>query len=271
VWRVPHLASQTRELPLVSTQRTFTAAAPGAVNIGVASNVGEVLVTVNPTVTRAKAVVSTSASVGPYADAVRGATAEVEVVGRENRMCVEVPEIAATVIGSGGSTYNFAGSFNIGGNVTPGNAGSLADAVSGDTITVHLTVPPGSSVVLETRSANLRVEEGDLHVIGFRALSGSVTAQGVNVLAGETTSGAVTAGHVKSAAAVRTASGDVTFTAYSGEGLEVDTASGVVDLTATAQASGKARVTTVSSVALVRGAAYLDLEGRSVSGQVIPL
>ncbi|MFF4205514.1 DUF4097 family beta strand repeat-containing protein [Streptomyces sp. NPDC001668] len=262
----------------MSTQRTFTAAVDGPVSIGVMSGIGEVRVTVDSTAVRATAAVSTGAPDGPLAKAVRDATSINETGDGQPRMYVEIPDVAARVVRSGGSTYNFAGRVAVS-DVTVGSVRKSVFTVSSagecdsrdtDTITVHVTVPPDSSVVLDTKSANLRVD-GDLHVLGFRTVSGSVTADGVNILVGGTASGAVTAGHVKSAAKVKTESGDVTVNAYSGDSLEVETGSGTVEVTATTQACGPAAITTVSSIALVHGATRLDLQGQSVTGRVVPL
>jgi hypothetical protein len=223
----------------VSIQRTFIAASEGAVSLGIVSNVGEVLVTVDPGAARARVVVSTDAAAGPSADVVRGAKAADEVHDQFAVMAVAVPDAA----------------------------GIVTDA---HTVTVHATLPPGSSVTLHSLFANLRVE-GDLHMLSFTTTTGSVAAGGVNILTGESAEGAVTAASVNTVAKVGTGTGDVTIDAYGGHSLEVATVSGVVELTATEQASGPATVTTITSVARVHGASHVDLRGRSVTGRILPL
>ncbi|MFF4205515.1 hypothetical protein ACFYZ8_33255 [Streptomyces sp. NPDC001668] len=223
----------------MSLQRTFTAASEGAVCLGLASPIGEILVTVDTAATRAEVVVSAGAPDSPSADVVRGAKAAGEVNDRYAAMAVIVPD----------------------------GPGIVTDT---DTVAVHATLPPDSSLVLDTQFANLRVE-GDLHMLSFNSGAGSIVAEGVNVLTGSTVDGNVTVARVHQVVDVETGDGDVTVDAYGGRSLDVETVTGAVDLTATAQASGSARVATIASVARVRGAFNVDLQGRSVSGSVLAM
>ncbi|MGO1055616.1 DUF4097 family beta strand repeat-containing protein [Crossiella sp. CA198] len=111
------------------------------------------------------------------------------------------------------------------GRVTTGTAGRTS--VRGGKIRADIRLPRGSSVRVNTVSANLATT-GLLNTVRFRSTSGSLTTAAVRALDADTVSGTVTAGQAEKAR-VSTTSGTIRLAST---GITaVDTMSGAIELT----------------------------------------
>ncbi|MFJ4879952.1 DUF4097 family beta strand repeat-containing protein [Streptomyces sp. NPDC088745] len=281
----------------MTTSKTFTATAAGAVGTDIISHVGTVTVTVDPTLTHAVITVSTSDDDGPLADAVRGATKQESTYQNLSCLTVRVPEVNGNTMTMGNSTFNFnggigqnfgvitgpvtgihmsGGDISIGGRKVVSNGRVVAEqgtVVSGGvmgTIAVDVQLPSDqSSVRLETTSANLTVH-GDLQDLDVNSVSGDLQARGVHTLRGNLTSGDVQVGRVDARVDVHSVSGDIEIGAYNGTEFRASTVSGDVHVYATPAATGTIDATTVSGDVTTRGTSGRDdlhERVRTVSGK----
>lgn len=266
------------------TEQTYTRATAGAVSAEVTSRVGRIAVVVDATATHAKVKVHTSDAEGPLADAVRDTT----IVDRCGRLRVQVPETAGaagsiistgtmrgfrneiTVTGNvGGSMVVSSGDVFIGGRQIVGNGRVVAQqgtVVGGGTITVEVTLPPGSSLTAQTASADLDVR-GALHELDVRSVSGDVEAQCVHTFRCNTTSGDVEIERITGSVNATGVSGDIEIGTYSGSSFYANTVSGDVMVSATPNSSGTLFANTVSGDVTTRGAGHLETRTHTVSGR----
>ncbi|MFJ6444955.1 hypothetical protein ACIQMU_31565, partial [Streptomyces sp. NPDC091649] len=261
-------STPTKEHTALTTTRTFTATADGAVWAGIISPVGAVTVTVDPTITHAVITLSTAQDEVPLAEAVAAATHRERPYRRMQCIRVDVPEARAedrpAFHGGSGSTYNFGrdsvltqhfgtingsvtgmtmdnGEISIGGRkIVSGGRVVVTEGArvrSGGTdcgsINVAVQLPSSTSCLrLGTTSADLTVH-GDRQIPGVRSVSGEVRAQGAGTLYLATTSGDTEVEQVGERAEVSTVSGDALIGAYSGTTCKISSVSGDVTLTAT--------------------------------------
>ncbi|MFJ9188457.1 DUF4097 family beta strand repeat-containing protein [Streptomyces anulatus] len=285
----------------MTTTRTFTAGANGAVWADITSPVGAVTVTVDPTITRAVITLSTAQDEGPLAEAVAAVTHREHAYRGMQCIRVDVPqartEDAPAFHGGSGSTYNFGrnsvltqhfgtingsvtgmtmdnGDISIGGRkivsggrvVVPEGTRVHGGGTDCGSITVAVRLPsPMSSLRLETTSADLTVH-GDLQTLDVRSVSGDIRAQGIHTLYLATTSGDTEVEQIDARTEIATVSGDVLIGAYSGTTCKISSVSGDIALTATPAADGDIVIGTVSGDIDTRHTARLHERISTVSG-----
>ncbi|MFD0269617.1 DUF4097 family beta strand repeat-containing protein [Streptomyces sp. NPDC127106] len=281
----------------MTTSKTFTATAAGALWADIISHLGTVNVTIDPKLTNAVVTVSTGDDEGPIADAVRGTTMKESTHQALNCLTIRVPEVEGNTMTMGNSTFSFGGNSMVvgqnigvirgsvtgmivnGGDITIGGRkvvsggrvvapeGTVVSGGGMGTIAVDLKLPSEmSSVRMETTSADLTVD-GDLQVLDFHSLSGDVEARGVHTLRGNTTSGDFQVDRVDARLDVNSISGDIEIGAYNGSEFRFNTVSGDARVTATPAATGSIDANTVSGDITTRGTSHLHERVRTVSGK----
>ncbi|MFS0696698.1 hypothetical protein [Streptomyces nitrosporeus] len=272
----------------MTTTRTFTATADGAVWADIISPAGTVAVTVDPTTTHTVITLSTAQDEGPLADAVN----DTKITERGNGLTVSVPDHGAggisgtDVVQVNGSRYSFNRVVNTGtmtgmtisgGDTWIGGQQVVADGrvvaqqgtvVAGTgTITVDVILPASSSLAVSTKNAETTVR-GDLQTIRFDARNGSLRAGGVKVLEAETHNGSVLVDTVDEELEASTHNGSITVGAYNGRRGSARTHNGGVTISATPAASGKLAARTHNGNIRVRGAGHLNLKTSTHNGRV---
>ncbi|MFF6992203.1 DUF4097 family beta strand repeat-containing protein [Streptomyces sp. NPDC010273] len=266
------------------TERIIPVDVAGPIALDLAMNTGSIRVVVDPELKQARMVLTTEATSGPSADAVRDTT--VSLTGQNLRVCV--PDVAggmggSTTINMGGSTMTFSGGSGVqivGGNVHIGGhgggkvfvngrevpaTGPAGDAVTPISATIHL--PSKSVAALSTHSANT-VVMGTLARLEYDGTSGTLTAERVGDLEAVVTSGSVIVGEVSGPLDINLTSGSVNVGAYSGHCARLNLTSGSVRMAATSQATGRLSVNATSGSVRVTGAGHLSVRRRVTSGHV---
>lgn len=256
------------------TTQTHTAFKPGPVNLDVSLTAGEIRVVVDPNCAQATVTVKTADDNGPSADAVNRTRI---TDGTPGVLVVSVPRTSGadgvTVVGNGSVQMNSFGGrgrtvvSNVGSGVFIGGdnygvvstdsgvtivngqviSGGGTVIVGSSPITVDAIVPPGSSLIGETTSADV-VVEGDARKVDVRTVSGDVDIEGVVSAQAQTTSGDIRVERLAGAGSLRTVSGDVSVTAVAG--------------------ASRLSASTVSGDITTRGARIQVVDARSVSGRV---
>ncbi|WP_141205254.1 DUF4097 family beta strand repeat-containing protein [Streptomyces griseorubiginosus] len=266
------------------TERIIPVDVVGPIALDLAMNTGSIRVVVDPTLKQARMVLTTEATSGPSADAIRDTT--VSLIGQNLR--VRVPDAAggtggSTTIRVGGNTMTFSGGNGV--QIVNGNVhitghgggkvfvngrevtanGPAGDAVTPITATIHL--PAKSVAAISTHSANT-VLTGTLARLEYDGTSGTLTAERVGDLEAVITSGSVIVGEVSGPLDINLTSGNVNIAAYSGHCARLNLTSGNVRMAATAQATGRLTVNATSGSARITGAAHLMVRRRVTSGHV---
>ncbi|MEV6439862.1 DUF4097 family beta strand repeat-containing protein [Streptomyces anulatus] len=280
----------------MSTSQTFTATAVGAVWADIISPVGTVTVTVDPTLTHAVIMVSTTDDEGPLAEAVANTTHREHRYRNMECIRVDVPEPRDLLMHGGGSSHRYSGNtmvvaqnfgtihgsvtgvvmsdgdITIGGRRIVSNGrviaqqGTVVQGGGAGTITVDVRLPSDmSSVRLETTSADLTAH-GDLQILDVHSVSGDIRGQGVHTLRVATTSGDTELERAEARVDVSTVSGDVHVGAYNGTGARINSVSGDIRLSATPVADGEIALSTVSGDVTTRGTTRLHERISTVSG-----
>ncbi|MEV7442967.1 DUF4097 family beta strand repeat-containing protein [Streptomyces sp. NPDC091204] len=278
----------------MTTSKTFTATAAGALWADIISHLGTVNVTIDPTLTNAVVTVSTGDDEGRLADA---ATMEESTHQALNCLTVCVPKVKGNTMTTGGTTINFGGNSMVvgqnfgviggsvtgmtisGGDITIGGRrvvsggrvvapeGTVVSGGGMGTISVDVMLPSDmSSVRMESTSADLTVN-GDLQVLDFHSVSGDVEASGVHTLRGNTASGDFEVDRVEARVDVSSVSGDIEIGAYNGSEFHANTVSGDLNVTATPAATGSIDANTVSGDITTRGTGHLRERVCTVSGK----
>lgn len=266
------------------TERIIPVDAFGPIALALTMNAGTIRVVVDPMLKQARMVLTTEATSGPSADAIRDTT--VSLTGQNLR--VRVPDVAggmggSTTINMGGSTMTFSGGNGVqivGGNVhITGHGGGkvfvngrevTATGPAGDAltpITAEIHLPAKSVLLLSTHTADT-VIKGELARLEYDAKSGSLTAERVGDLDATLTSGSVIVGEVSGSLDVNLTSGHLGIGAYSGHDARLNLTSGNVQMAATPQASGRLAVGATSGCVRITGAAHLNVRRRVTSGYV---
>ncbi|MFG2731498.1 DUF4097 family beta strand repeat-containing protein [Streptomyces canus] len=266
------------------TERIIPVGVVGPIALDLTMNSGSIRVVVDPALKQARMVLTTEATSGPSADAIRDTT--VSLIGQNLR--VRVPDVAggmggSTTIRVGGNTMTVSGGNGVqivGGNVhITGHSGGkvfvngrevtasgpAGDAITPITATIHL--PAKSVVAISTNSANT-VVTGTLARLEYDGTSGTLTAERVGDLEARVTSGSVIVGEVSGPLNLNLTSGNVNVGAYSGHHARLNLTSGNVRMAATSQASGRLSVNATSGNVRVTGAGHLDVRRRVTSGHV---
>ncbi|MFJ2007951.1 DUF4097 family beta strand repeat-containing protein [Streptomyces chartreusis] len=269
------------------TEQTFTASAALPTVAYINSSIGEVTVTVEPTLKTAQVKVHTDATEGPLADAVNNTTITERQAGSETFLHINVPDVdsgSVNVVQVGGSTVRFGTNYGsmttnnvhegdvwIGGQKVVSRGRVVADKgtiVSGTgKIAIKVQLPAGSSVELHSTSADLYTT-GDLNHVRFETVSGDIDVQSVRTISGQTTSGDIEVDRLAERASIASVSGDIEIEAYSGSAFDARTVSGDIDLRATPSASGAVAAVSVSGDITTRGAGRLNVMPRTQSGDV---
>lgn len=265
------------------TERTIPVDTFGPIALDLMMNAGSIRIAVDPALTQARVVLTTEATSGPSADAIRDTT-----VGLNGQnLKVRVPDVAGamggTTIRMGGSTMTFFGGNGVqivGGNVyVSGNSGGkvfingrevtatgpAGSAVTPITATVHL--PAKSVALISTHTADT-VVTGTLARLEYDGTSGALTAERVGELDATVTSGSVIVHEVTGPLDANLTSGNLSIGAYSGHAARLNLTSGNVQVAATAQATGRLTVSATSGCARITGASHLNVRRRVTSGYV---
>ncbi|MFJ6784507.1 DUF4097 family beta strand repeat-containing protein [Streptomyces yangpuensis] len=280
----------------MTTSKTFTATAAGALWADVISHLGTVNVTVDPTLANAVVTVSTGDDEGPLADAVQRTTIEERTHQALNCLTIRVPQVKGNTMTTGNSTFNSSGNsvvvgqnFGVisgsvtgvtirGGDITIGGrkvvsggrvvapAGTMVSGGGMGTITVDVRLPDMSSLRVESTSADLSVK-GDLQYLDFHSVSGDVEASGVHTLRGNTASGDFEVHRVEARVDVSSVSGDIEIGAYNGSEFNANTVSGDIHVTGTPTATGSIDANTVCGDITTRGTGHLRERVRTLSGK----
>ncbi|MBT2675170.1 DUF4097 family beta strand repeat protein [Streptomyces sp. ISL-14] len=267
------------------TERILPVDVIGPIALDLTMNTGSIRVVVDPTLKQARIVLTTEATSGPSADAIRDTT--VSLTGQNLR--VRVPDIAggmgggSTTIRMGGNTMTFSGGNGVqivngnvhitghgGGKVFVNGREVTATGPAGDAVTpisavVHL--PARSVAAISTHSANT-VVTGTLARMEYDGTSGMLTAERLGDLEAVVTSGSVIVGEVSGPLDINLTSGNVNVGAYSGHDARLNLTSGNVRMAATAQATGRLSVNATSGSVRVTGAGHLNVRRRVTSGHV---
>ncbi|PAZ16667.1 hypothetical protein CLM62_06950 [Streptomyces sp. SA15] len=266
------------------TERIIPVDVIGPIALDLTMDAGSIRVVVDPALKQARMVLTTEATSGPSADAIRDTT--VSLNGQNLR--VRVSDVAGGMSGSttirmGGSTMTFSGGSGvqiINGNVhVTGHGGGkvfvngrevTATGPAGDAVTpisavIHL--PARSVAAISTKSANT-VVTGTLARLEYDGTSGMLTAERVGDLEATVTSGSVIVGEVSGPLDINLTSGNVNVGAYSGHDARLNLTSGSVRMAATSQATGRLSVNATSGSVRVTGAGHLNVRRRVTSGHV---
>ncbi|MEU1302479.1 DUF4097 family beta strand repeat-containing protein [Streptomyces shenzhenensis] len=263
------------------TERIIPVDVVGPIALDLAMSTGSIRVVVDPALKQARMMLTTEATSGPSADAIRDAA--VSLTGQNLR--VRVPDVAggSTTIRVGGNTMTFSGGSGVqivGGNVhITGHGGGkvfvngrevtatspAGDAVTPITATIHL--PAKSVAAISTNSANT-VVTGTLARLEYDGTSGTLTAQRVGDLEATVTSGSVIVGEVSGPLDISLTSGSVNVGAYSGHCARLNVTSGSIRMAATSQASGRLSVNATSGSVRITGAGHLNVRRRVTTGHV---
>ncbi|OAR26023.1 hypothetical protein A8W25_11065 [Streptomyces sp. ERV7] len=266
------------------TERIIPVDVVGPIALDLTMATGSIRVVVDPALKQARMVLTTEATSGPSADAIRDTTAS--LTGQNLR--VRVPDVAGGMSGSttirmGGNTMTFSGGNGVqiingnvhisghgGGKVFVNGREVTATGPAGEAVTpisavVHL--PARSVAAISTHSANT-VVTGTLARLEYDGTSGRLTAERVGDLEAVVTSGSVTVGEVSGLLDINLTSGSVNVGAYSGHHARLNLTSGSVRMAATSQASGRLSVNATSGSVRVTGAAHLNVRRRVTSGHV---
>ncbi|SDP46049.1 Putative adhesin [Streptomyces sp. cf386] len=264
------------------TERTIPVDVIGPIALDLTMNTGSIRVIVDTTLKQAHMVLTTEATSGLSADAIRDTT--VSLNGQNLR--VRVPDLAGgmsgtTTVSRGGYTMTFSGGNGVqivNGNVHINGGGKVfingrevtATGPAGDAVTpisavVHL--PAKSVAAISTHTANT-VVTGVLARLEYDGTSGMLTADRVGDLEATVTSGSVIVGEVNGPLDISLTSGSVNVGAYSGHHARLNVTSGSVRMAATAQSSGRLSVNATSGSVRVTGAGHLNVRRRVTSGHV---
>ncbi|MFD5015643.1 DUF4097 family beta strand repeat-containing protein [Streptomyces chartreusis] len=266
------------------TERIIPVDVVGPIALDLTMNTGSIRVVVDSTLKQARMVLTTEATSGPSADAIRDTA--VSLNGQNLR--VRVPDVAGGMSGSttirmGGNTMTFSGGNGVqivGGNVyVSGHSGGkvfvngrevtatgpAGDAVTPITAEIHL--PAKSVLMVGTHTADT-VIRGTLARLEYDGTSGTLTAEHVGDLDATVTSGSVIVGDVTGALDVNLTSGNLNVGAYSGHDARLNLTSGNVRMAATTQATGRLAVNATSGCARITGASHLNVRRRVTSGYV---
>ncbi|MDH6434757.1 hypothetical protein M2158_003234 [Streptomyces sp. SAI-144] len=266
------------------TERSIPVDVVGPIALDLTMNTGSIRVVVDPALKQARMVLTTEATSGPSADAIRDTT--VSLTGQNLR--VSVPDMAGGIGGSttirvGGNTMTFSGGNGV--QIVNGNVhvtghgggkvfingrevtatGPAGDAVTPITATIHL--PAKSVAAISTHTANT-VITGTLARLEYDGTSGTLTADRVGDLEATVTSGNVIVGEVHGPLDLNLTSGNVNVGAYSGHCARLNLTSGNVRMAATSQATGRLSVNATSGSVRVTGAGHLNVRRRVTSGHV---
>jgi hypothetical protein len=266
------------------TERIIPVDVVGPIALDLAMNTGSIRVVVDPELKQARMVLTTEATSGPSADAIRDTT--VSLTGQNLR--VRVPDIAggmggSTTIRVGGNTMTFSGGNGVqivngnvhitghgGGKVFVNGREVTATGPAGDAVTPISAVvylPARSVAAIGTHSANT-VVAGTLARLEYDGNSGTLTAERVGDLEAVVTSGSVIVGEVSGPLDINLTSGSVNVGAYSGHLARLNLTSGSVRMAATAQATGRLSVNATSGSVRITGAGHLNVRRRVTSGHV---
>ncbi|WP_405520075.1 DUF4097 family beta strand repeat-containing protein [Streptomyces canus] len=266
------------------TERIIPVDVVGPIALDLTMNTGSIRVIVDPALKQARMVLTTEATSGPSADAIRDTT--VSLTGQNLRVCV--PDVdggggGSTTIRVGGNTMTFSGGNGV--QIVNGNVhitghgggkvfvngrevtatGPAGDAVTPITATIHL--PAKSVASISTHTANTIVT-GTLARLEYDGTSGTLTADRVGDLEATVTSGNVIVGEVNGPLDLNLTSGNVNIGAYSGHCARLNLTSGNVRMAATSQATGRLSVNATSGSVRVTGASHLNVRRRVTSGHV---
>ncbi|MDX3458044.1 DUF4097 family beta strand repeat-containing protein [Streptomyces sp. ME02-8801-2C] len=266
------------------TERIIPVDVVGPIALDLTMGTGSIRVVVDPALKQARMVLTTDATSGPSADAIRDTT--VSLNGQNLR--VRVPDVAggmngSTTIRMGGGTMTFSGGNGV--QIVNGNVhitghgggkvfvngrevtatGPAGDAATPITAVVHL--PARSVVTISTYSANT-VVTGTLARLEYVGTSGTLTAERTGDLDATVTSGSVVVGEVTGPLDINLTSGNVNVGAYSGHNARLNLTSGNVRMAATPQATGRLSVNATSGSARITGAGHLNVRRRVTSGYV---
>ncbi|MFJ6388922.1 DUF4097 family beta strand repeat-containing protein [Streptomyces sp. NPDC091972] len=266
------------------TERIIPVDVVGPIALDLAMSTGSIRVVVDAMLKQARMALTTEATSGPSADAIRDTT--VSLTGQNLR--VRVPDVAggaggSTTIRVGGNTMTFSGGNGV--QIVNGNVhitghgggkvfvngrevtatGPAGDALTPITATIHL--PAKSVAAISTNSANT-VVTGTLARLEYDGTSGTLTAERVGDLEAIVTSGSVIVGEVSGPLDINLTSGNVNIAAYSGHCARLNLTSGNLRMAATAQATGRLTVNATSGSARITGAAHLNVRRRVTSGHV---
>ncbi|KOT90378.1 hypothetical protein ADK70_17530 [Streptomyces rimosus subsp. pseudoverticillatus] len=249
------------------TERTIPVDTFGPIALDLTMNTGSIRIAVDPALTQARVVLTTEATSGPSADAIRDTA--VRLNGQNLK--VRVPDVAGAM---GGTTIRMGGNVYVSGNsggkvfvngrevTATGPAGS---AVTPITATVHL--PAKSVALISTRTADT-VVTGTLARLEYDGTSGALTAERVGDLDARATSGSVIVHEVTGPLDANLTSGNLSIGAYSGHAARLNLTSGNVQMAATAQATGRLTVSATSGCARITGASHLNVRRRVTSGYI---
>ncbi len=248
---------------------------------------GTVTVTVDPTATVASATVRTDDTTGPSADAARKAT----VTLNGDVLTVVVPKVETGVINNvnvrGGSVYqniSYVGpgttvtglTIDGNGNMTFGDITVDGRTVRGSTrvgpspIEVHVTLPPGSGVKMQSYNAHLTVN-GILAALDLTTHNGNLRAGIVGRVKVRGYNGNNTIEAVQEWADLETYNGDNEIASYGGGAAQLVTYNGDIRLTASRAASGRIEARTYNGDIHLRGVAdrsELDVTTKTRNGHV---
>ncbi|MFD8155327.1 MULTISPECIES: hypothetical protein [Streptomyces] len=233
------------------TAQTFNATAAGPILAAVTADMGEVLVTVDPTATAARVVVHTDDTEGPAADAVNRS----QIRQDGNRLMITVPEVEGSTVVMGNATFRSNGGAQFYQNVTTVRRGQTltgvtivnGNVVSGglagggavvSPIEVRITLPAGSGVQMKTHNANLTVT-GVLAALDFDGHNGNVRTGIVGRIKVRSHNGDAHVEAVTEWADVEGHNGNTEIGSYGGGAARLITHNGNLYLAASAAASGQ--------------------------------
>ncbi|MEV5282288.1 DUF4097 family beta strand repeat-containing protein [Streptomyces sp. NPDC052811] len=253
------------------TERTFVSSSTGPVVLGLDLPMGRVHVQVLDSLTHARVTLHTADTSGPAADVVNAA----RITENGQTIAVEVPEIrgnvmmqsvrGARITQSMGTVYgSVTGVTIINGRVDTGGSDTMTRVSE---IEARVSLPANSSLAVVSKSADA-VVDGEVDRMEFRSTSGDLQVDGARTVNASTTSGDLTVWRVAEQIAARSVSGDIAVDLYSGHGAELITTSGDVNVHATLKASGAIRANSVSGDVTVSGGRDLNVNARSLSGDV---
>ena len=248
------------------TERTITAENTGPVTISVSlDHGGSVRVAAEAGCERATLKVATDDETGPAAEAVQDACMRQTEDGLKARVTF-TENSGTTVIQRGGRSVNMISTGTNYGSVVQvagNNYGSMTgmttangQVISGGDVTavpasspvdVVVTVPEGSTVVVETISARVSTR-GNLASVETNTTSGRVNIDGAASVDCRSVSGRVAVDELRGSGRVSAISGRVEVHATSGGSLRVSTVSGRIDITAASEALAAGLCVSANSV-----------------------
>ncbi|MGF1342791.1 DUF4097 family beta strand repeat-containing protein [Streptomyces flavovirens] len=251
------------------TVRAFVSESVGPVVLGLGLPAGSVHVEVVDGLPRAEVRLWTADSSGPAAEAVNAA----RFTERGQTIAVEVPEMPGNVMTQSvrgnritqtiGTVHgSVTGAVIINGRAVSGGSGGMATV---SPIEAWISLPDRSSLAVVSTSADA-VVDGEVDRMEFRSTSGSLRASGARTVFASTTSGDVALRRVEERITAHSVSGDLAIDLYGGQGAELSTTSGDVQVRASLTASGSLRATSVSGDVHVSGARNLHVSAHSISG-----